>query len=49
MPTTIGNALRAALPPDQRDGLEDYLWAASGAHCDLCEGRMNPASDHLAG
>jgi len=37
--------LRNKLPEQQREGLEDYLWAESGGKCNLCEQPMNLAAD----
>jgi hypothetical protein len=42
---TISKALRTKLPEDQREGLEEYLWAKSAGKCSLCELSMNPAAD----
>lgn len=47
MPIKIGRDIRLALPQNQRDGIEEYLWAKSGGRCHLCETAMNPASDSI--
>jgi hypothetical protein len=42
---TISKALRNKLPEDQREGLEEFLWAKSGGNCSLCEEPLNLAAD----
>lgn len=39
--------MKSKLPDEQRDGVEEYLWAKSGGFCFLCEAHLNRASDDI--
>jgi hypothetical protein len=47
MPIKISKALRAKLPEEQRESIEDALWEKSGHHCFLCDAELNRASDDI--
>lgn len=43
----ISKDLRAKLPPDEAEGIEDFLWNKANQSCFLCGEPMNRASDTL--
>jgi hypothetical protein len=43
----ISKALKAKLPSDQREEIEELLWAHSGGKCFLCGQELNRASDDI--
>jgi hypothetical protein len=47
MPIRISKSLVSKLPEDQREGLEDYLWAKAGKKCFLCEEPLNRAAEPI--
>ncbi len=43
----ISAALKAKLPPDEVEGIEDFLWDKSGEVCFLCGASLNRAADSI--
>jgi hypothetical protein len=43
----ISASLKSRLPADEREGLDEFLWAKSAGRCFLCEGEMNRAAETL--
>jgi hypothetical protein len=43
----ISNSLKKRLPADQRDNLEEFLWAKSNSKCFLCAAPLNRASETI--
>lgn len=43
----ISRQLKSRLPEGERDGLETFLWRKSGGKCNLCEEKLNQASDNI--
>jgi hypothetical protein len=44
---TISNAMRSRLPAEERDDIEDFLWAKSHGVCHLCGDPLNRASESI--